>query len=126
MPYIDAVIFTKWEKDAEGTNVPNAIDEIFAWAVANDEYLPEGQSGIGPFGRVPIAALVLQITEQRPEARVGVGSESGVEHNTGAVGFVGLQPRDSQRTSEGSIGRPKSRVYSGGLTRYFGSSIEFG
>ena len=51
MPYIDAVIFTKYVKDAEGVNVPNAISDIYAWAIANDEYLPEGQSGIGPFGR---------------------------------------------------------------------------
>jgi len=50
MPYIDAVIFTKWVKDG-GTNVPNAISDIYAWANANDEYLPEGESGKGPFGR---------------------------------------------------------------------------
>ncbi len=51
MPYIDAVIFTKYIKDADGTNVPNAISDIYAWAIANDEYLPEGESGKGPFGR---------------------------------------------------------------------------
>lgn len=51
MPYIDAVIFTKWVKDAEDTNVPDAIDDIYAWAIANDEFLPEGESGKGPFGR---------------------------------------------------------------------------
>jgi len=51
MPYIDAVIFSKWKQDADGNNVPDVIDEIYAWAIANDEYLPEGQSGKGPFGR---------------------------------------------------------------------------
>jgi hypothetical protein len=51
MPYIDAVIFTKWVKDADDTNVPDAVSDIYAWAIANDEYLPEGESGKGPFGR---------------------------------------------------------------------------
>ncbi len=51
MTYLDAVIFTKWTQDAEGHNVPNAISDIYAWAVANGEYLPEGHSGVGPFGR---------------------------------------------------------------------------
>jgi hypothetical protein len=50
MPYIDAVIFTKYVKDGDD-NVPNAIADIYAWAIANDEYLPEGESGKGPFGR---------------------------------------------------------------------------
>ena len=51
MPYIDAIIFTKWVKDDEDANVPNAISDIYAWAIANDEYLPEGNPGVGPFGR---------------------------------------------------------------------------
>ena len=51
MAYIDAVVFVKWVKDAEGLNEPAAIGDIFSWAVANDEYLPEGESGKGPFGR---------------------------------------------------------------------------
>lgn len=49
MPYIDAVIFTKWVQDDQSANVPNAIQDINVWARANDEYLPEGQSGIGPY-----------------------------------------------------------------------------
>ncbi len=40
MPYIDAVIFTKWVKGTDGTNVPNAITDIYAWAIANGENLP--------------------------------------------------------------------------------------
>jgi len=51
MPYIDAVIFSKWKQDADGNNVPDLIDEIYARAIANDEYLPEGESTKGPFGR---------------------------------------------------------------------------
>ena len=51
MQYIDAVVFVKWVKDSEGSNVPAAIGDIFTWAVANDQYLPEGESGKGPFGR---------------------------------------------------------------------------
>ncbi len=51
MPFIDAVVFVKWVKDAEGLNEPAAIGDIFTWAIANDEYLPEGKSGKGPFGR---------------------------------------------------------------------------
>jgi len=51
MPLIDAVVFLRWIPDANGNNVPDVVDEIFAWAIANDEYLPEGHSGIGPFGR---------------------------------------------------------------------------
>lgn len=51
MPYIDAIVLTKWVKDVEDTNIPNAISDIYTWAVANDEYLPEGESGKGPFGR---------------------------------------------------------------------------
>lgn len=45
MPYIDAVIFTKYVKDAEGTNVPNAISDIYQWAIANGEALPDGSFG---------------------------------------------------------------------------------
>lgn len=37
MPYIDALIFTRWVKDAEGAKVPNAISDIFTWAMANDQ-----------------------------------------------------------------------------------------
>jgi hypothetical protein len=51
MPYIDAVVFAKWVKDGRGVNVPNAIGDIFAWAMANDEFLPGGESGKGPFGK---------------------------------------------------------------------------
>lgn len=51
MPYMDAVIFARYVEDADGANVPNAIADIFAWAMANDEHLPEGESGKGPFGR---------------------------------------------------------------------------
>ncbi len=51
MPYIDAVIFAKWVKDGRGVNVPDAISDIYAWAIANDEFLPGGVSGDGPFGK---------------------------------------------------------------------------
>ena len=51
MPLIDAIVFLKWVPDVNGNNVPDAVDEIYAWAIANDEYLPEGYSGVGPFGR---------------------------------------------------------------------------
>ena len=51
MPHIDAVIFAKWVKDGRGVNVPNAISDIYAWAIANDELLPGGVEGEGPFGR---------------------------------------------------------------------------
>lgn len=51
MAVTDAVIFTKWVEDADGVNVPNAVSDIYAWAIANDAYLPEGESGKGPFGR---------------------------------------------------------------------------
>ena len=53
--YFDAVIFTKWVKEdlgnGETANVPNAISDVHAWARANDEFLPEGKSGKGPFFR---------------------------------------------------------------------------
>ena len=53
--YIDAVIFTKWVKEDMGNgemaNVPDAISDVNAWAIANDEFLPEGESGKGPFYR---------------------------------------------------------------------------
>jgi hypothetical protein len=51
MPSIDAVIFVKWVKDGRGVNVPDAISDIYAWAMANDEFLPVGMSGGGPFGK---------------------------------------------------------------------------
>ncbi len=51
MAYIDAVVFVKWVKDSEGSNVPVAFNDIFIWAAINDQYLPEGESGKGPFGR---------------------------------------------------------------------------
>ena len=51
MPLIDAVVLLRWVPDDDGNNVPDAVDEIYAWAIANDEYLPEGSSGVGPFGR---------------------------------------------------------------------------
>lgn len=40
MPTVDAVVFTTWKHDANDNDVPNAIDDIFAWAVANNESLP--------------------------------------------------------------------------------------
>lgn len=45
MPYIDAVIFTKYIQDADGSNVPNAVSDIYAWAIANNEALPDGSFG---------------------------------------------------------------------------------
>lgn len=45
MPYIEAYVFVKYVKDAEGTNVPNAISDIYAWAIANGEQLPDGPCG---------------------------------------------------------------------------------
>jgi hypothetical protein len=42
MPYIDAIIFTKYVQDGDGDNVPAAIADVHAWAVANEEYLPWG------------------------------------------------------------------------------------
>ncbi len=49
MPYIDAVIFTKYVKDAEGHNVPNAISDIYAWAIANGEQLPQEPTCFGRY-----------------------------------------------------------------------------
>jgi hypothetical protein len=50
MPYVKAVIFTKW-KDAGGYD-PDVIDDIYAWARANNEFLPETDSkGNHPFGK---------------------------------------------------------------------------
>lgn len=51
MPLIDAVVFTRWVPDIDGNNVPDAVDEIYAWAIANDELLPEAISDFGPYGR---------------------------------------------------------------------------
>jgi hypothetical protein len=51
MPYIDAMIFAKWVKDGRGVNVPDAISDIYAWAIANDELLLGGVDFEGPFGR---------------------------------------------------------------------------
>ncbi len=51
MPYIEAVIFVKWVVDGRGVNNPSAISDIYAWAMANDEFLPGGVSGGGPFGK---------------------------------------------------------------------------
>ena len=45
MPLIDAVIFTKYVKNAKDENVPNAISDIYAWAIANGEQLPDGVYG---------------------------------------------------------------------------------
>ena len=50
MPVIDAVVITKWVEN-DGVRMPNAMQDISAWAVANDEYLPGGRSGIGPYWR---------------------------------------------------------------------------
>jgi len=52
MPYIVATIFTKYVKDADGNNMTYAISDIFDWAHANNEYLPEVDSkGNSPWGR---------------------------------------------------------------------------
>ena len=51
MAITEAVAFMKWVKDDDDRNVPDAVSDIYAWAIANDEYLPEGESGKGPFGR---------------------------------------------------------------------------
>lgn len=45
MATIDAVIFGKYVKNAEGHNVPNGITDIYAWAIANGEQLPDGTYG---------------------------------------------------------------------------------
>lgn len=49
MPYIDGIIFCRYVKDAQGENSPTAIQDINEWARANDEYLPRGRSGFGPY-----------------------------------------------------------------------------
>lgn len=46
MPYIDAVIVCKWAVGSDGKNRPIALDDVFAWAIENEEELP-----IGSFGR---------------------------------------------------------------------------
>lgn len=48
MPYVEAVIFTT-RVTRNGKGWPDAVADIDAWAIANDEFLPGGQSGIGPF-----------------------------------------------------------------------------
>ena len=45
MPYIEAVVFTRWVQDADGNNVPDAVDDIYAWARSNNEQLPDGSFG---------------------------------------------------------------------------------
>lgn len=45
MAYIEAVILGKWVNDAQSRNVPNAISDIYAWAMANGEQLPDGVYG---------------------------------------------------------------------------------
>jgi len=45
MPYIDCVILGKWVKHANGKNVPDAVYDIYAWAIANGEQLPDGVYG---------------------------------------------------------------------------------
>lgn len=50
MPVIDAVIIARWV-DVDGNKHPDAIDDIYVWALANDEYLLGGRSGFGPFGK---------------------------------------------------------------------------
>lgn len=47
MPYIDAVIFTKFVLDGEGNPVFHAISDIFTWAIANDENLPHDPTCYG-------------------------------------------------------------------------------
>lgn len=40
MPKVDAVVLVKWAQDTEGRNIPNALSDVFAWAIANGENLP--------------------------------------------------------------------------------------
>ena len=46
MPYIDAIAFVKWVKNADQHNVPDAVAEIHAWSAANAEQLPDGTFGV--------------------------------------------------------------------------------
>jgi hypothetical protein len=59
MPYIDAVIFTKYVKDGDD-NVPNAIADIYAWAIANGENLPNEPSCFGRYSDLTGQANVHQ------------------------------------------------------------------
>lgn len=64
MPYIEAIIFCKWNEDADGVNRPNAIRDIYAWARANNETLPEvdnkGNSLVGRYSDLTGQANVHQ------------------------------------------------------------------
>ncbi len=60
MPYIDAIVFTKWVKDAEDTNVPNAIADIYAWAIANGEFLPYDPDSYGKYQDLTAQANIHQ------------------------------------------------------------------
>lgn len=45
MPYIEAVLLTRWIQDSRGISVPSVLSDIYAWARANDEHLPGGAFG---------------------------------------------------------------------------------
>lgn len=47
MPYINALVFTHWVKDVDDTSVPNAISDIYAWAISNGENLPQEPACFG-------------------------------------------------------------------------------
>ena len=59
MPYIDAIVFTKWVEDPQGASVPNALGEIMQWGLDNDETLP-----IELFGPHPEGGKYRDITAQ--------------------------------------------------------------
>ena len=40
MPTIDAVVFCKWNRNGAGKIKPDALYDVLAWALANEEYLP--------------------------------------------------------------------------------------
>jgi hypothetical protein len=40
MPYIGAIVFTKWAENVPGKVRPDAIDDVFSWALSNGERLP--------------------------------------------------------------------------------------
>lgn len=41
----NAMVFTRWVTDADGNNIPDAVDDIYAWAMANNSPLPDGSFG---------------------------------------------------------------------------------
>jgi len=42
---IDAVVLLRWRVDAEGNSVPDAVDEVFAWAVERGDEIAPGCYG---------------------------------------------------------------------------------